>query len=379
MKAATVEETIFREPFERGVRLVALSLIEDAQKAADNLTSHSGDLRNGTAEGDEALHDFRVAVRRLRSWIGAFRPWLSDDVSRKRRRNLSSVADATRKTRDAAVHLEWLRKERPALSARQRVGQSWLTEQFEDERSRGCDDALAAAADFASLASTLTRKLEFYRAPVRETEAVDRFGAIFAKQLLEQSGKLRKRLAKVHEFTDVSEAHRARIAAKNLRYVAEPVVKLVAGGGAMVQTLKTLQDSLGELHDVHVFAEELAGATEKAAASRARRVSEVLMTTDIEESEEDRVRRARARDPGPGLLGLARRLHDSGMQSFGEIDRDWLNDAGAEFFERAGKLAADLRDRATLGTEIEVPTVVTSGELPNWLKDVMDREVELRP
>lgn len=103
------------------------------------------------------------------------------------------------------------------------------------------------------------------------------------------------------------------------------------------------------------------------------------MTTDIEESEEDRVRRARARDPGPGLLGLARRLHDSGMQSFGEIDRDWLNDAGAEFFERAGKLAADLRDRATLGTEIEVPTVVTSGELPNWLKDVMDREVELRP
>src|SRR5947209_17918526 len=111
MNERAADETILQQPFDRGVRLVALSLIDDAQKAADNLTEHAGDLRNGSAEGDEALHDFRVAVRRVRSWLGAFKPWLKNDVSRKKRRNLSRTAEATRETRDAAVHLEWLRKE----------------------------------------------------------------------------------------------------------------------------------------------------------------------------------------------------------------------------------------------------------------------------
>src|SRR5205809_338781 len=135
--------------------------------------------------------------------------WLSDDLARKRRRRLSRIAEATRKARDAAVHLEWLGKERPALSARQRVGQTWLAERLEDERSDGCNEALEAAADFGSIASKLTRKLEFYRAAVREPDTSDRFGAVFAEHLLAESDKLRKRLGRVHEFTDVTEAHRA--------------------------------------------------------------------------------------------------------------------------------------------------------------------------
>ena len=377
MKPATVDETILREPFERGVRLVALSLVEQAQKAADDLISHSADLRNAIAEGDEALHDFRVSIRRLRSWIGAFKPWLSDDVSRKRRKNLSDVADATRKTRDAAAHLQWLRQERSALSARQRVGQNWLTEQLGSDRNDGCDEALASAANFATVASALTGKLEFYRAPVRQTEDGERFGAVYAEQLLQQSEKLRKRLKRVHEFTDVTEAHRARIAAKNLRYVAEPVAPLVYGGDAMIDTLKKLQDSLGDLHDVHMFAEELIAAAEKTAATRARRVSEVVLTNDTEESEDDRVRRARARDPGPGLLGLARRLHDRGTQSFAELDRDWLNKRGADFFERVERLAADIARRSSSSEDSESgsATAYPGVELPDRLEDVVNEEV----
>src|SRR6266566_4108764 len=374
MKSIVTDEMILREPVDRGVRLVGMSLLDSAQKAGDKLTGLSKDLAEGDSAADEALHDFRVSIRRLRSWVRAFKPWVRDDLSRKQRRRLGGIADATRTIRDATVQLEWLRKERPALSARQRVGQTWLSERLESERRDGADLALAAAADFASRVPKLARRLESYRDSVSEPGGKTRFGAVYGERLLKESEKLRRRLAAVHHFTDVQEAHRARIAAKRLRYVAEPVSNLLRDGDAIIETLKTLQDSLGDLHDVHVFAEELVAATEKAAASRARRVSEVVLSDDEEDSEDDRVRRARARDPGPGLLGLARRLHERGIHAFAEIERDWLNDAGAAFFERVRDLAAEIAYRASRGTEIEHKYLLR--QLPAAAADAPSVEIE---
>ena len=354
MNSIVTDEAMLREPVDRGVRLVAISLLDDAQKAADKLTSLSKELRDGDTAGNEALHDFRVSIRRLRSWVRAFKPWLSDDVRRKQRRRFSRIAEATRIARDASVHLEWLRKERSALSARQRVGQTWLCERLEAQRSDGVDEALEAAKDFAPTFPRLTRRLDSYLAPVRDADDTPRFGAVVAERLLKESEKLRRQLAAVGSFTDVKKLHRARIAAKNLRYIAEPVSDLIRDGGAMIETLKVLQDVLGDLHDVHVFADELVTATEGAAGSRARRVSEVVLADDTDDTEDDRVRRARARDPGPGLLGLARLLHERGMHAYARLESDWLNDAGAPFFERVSELAADLGRRSSRGTvEIE--------------------------
>src|SRR5258705_13928839 len=151
MKSTEFDETILREPVDRGVRMVALSLIADAEKASEKLIGLSKQLRDGDAEGDEALHDFRVSIRRLRSWVKAFRPSVDDDVTRKWRRRLAKIADATRATRDGAVHLEWLRKERPALSARQRAGQKGVGDRLASARSDGGEDALGVAGGFAAV------------------------------------------------------------------------------------------------------------------------------------------------------------------------------------------------------------------------------------
>ncbi len=169
MKSIVTDEAMLREPVDRGVRLVAISLLEDAQKAAEKLSNLSKELRDGDAAGNDALHDFRVAIRRLRSWTRAFKPWLRDDLRRKQRRRFSRIADTTRIARDASVHLEWLRKERSALSARQRVGQTWLSERLDAQRNRGIDVALAAAMDFAPAVPKLTSRLDSYRAPVRDS------------------------------------------------------------------------------------------------------------------------------------------------------------------------------------------------------------------
>ena len=352
MQSIVTDEVMLREPVDRGVRLVAITLLEDAQKTADKLTSLSKELRDGDTAGNEALHDFRVAIRRLRSWVRAFKPWLGDDLRGKQRRRFSRIAETTRIARDASVHLEWLRKERSALSARQRVGQTWLSERLEAQRSGGVEVALAAAMDFAPVVPKLTRRLDSYRARVRESDGTARFGAVFAERLLKESEELRSRLAAVHSFTDVKQLHRARIAAKNLRYVAEPVSDLIRDGGAMIETLKALQDVLGDLHDVHVFADELVAATE-----------------------DDRVRRVRARDPGPGLLGLARLLHERGMHAYGELERDWLNDAGAPFFERVSELAAELGRRSSRGDK-EIEHKFLLKRLPLATVDAPSVEIE---
>jgi CHAD domain-containing protein/CYTH domain-containing protein len=375
MQSIVTDELMLREPVDRGVRLVAITLLEDGQKTADKLTSLSKELRDGDTAGNEALHDFRVAIRRLRSWVRAFKPWLGDDLRGKQRRRFSRIAETTRIARDASVHLEWLRKERSALSARQRVGQTWLSERLEAQRSGGVEVALAAAMDFAPVVPKLTRRLDSYRAPVRESDGTARFGAVFAERLLKESEELRSRLAAVHSFTDVKQLHRARIAAKNLRYVAEPVSDLIRDGGAIIETLKALQDVLGDLHDVHVFADDLVAATEDAAGSRARRVSEVVLADDKDDSEDDRVRRARARDPGPGLLGLARLLHERGMHAYGELERDWLNDAGAPFFERVSELAAELGRRSSRGDK-EIEHKFLLKRLPLATVDAPSVEIE---
>ena len=375
MKSIVTDEAMLREPVDRGARLVAISLLDDAQKAADKLTSLSKELRDGDAAGNEALHDFRVAIRRLRSWMRAFKPWLRDDLLRKQRRRFSRVAETTRIARDASVHLEWLRKERAALSARQRVGQTWLSERLEAQRRDGIDVALAAAIDFAPAVPKLTRRLGSYRAPVRETDDTARFGVVLAERQLRESDELRSRLTAVQSFTDAEELHRARIAAKNLRYVTEPVSDLIRDGGTLIETIKALQDSLGDLHDVHVFAGELVAATEAAAGSRARRVSEVVLADDKDDSEDDRVRRARARDPGPGLLGIARLLHERGMHAYTTLERDWLNDAGATFFERVSELAAELGRRSSRGN-MEIEHKYLLKRLPMATTDAPSVEIE---
>jgi CHAD domain-containing protein len=307
-----LDENLLREPADRGIRLVALSLIDRARTAGAALRHASHDLPEGAGKSDDALHDFRVAVRRLRSWIRAFRPWLREDVSRKRRKRLKAIADATNAIRDATVHLEWLRDEHRRLTAPQRAGYRLLESRLSAERASGVDPALEAASDFAAMADKLAKRFDVYCEPVETDEPPPRFGAVLAERVLEESESLRASLALNEGANDVDHAHRARIAAKRLRYVAEPVSSLV-DADAMIEELKLLQDSLGSLHDVHLFSTELVKASD---------------------------------DPGPGVLHFAERLHARGAHAYADVKRHWLGDAAAPFFDRVRRVADDLTRRA---------------------------------
>src|ERR1700728_1590690 len=109
-------EIPFRSP-EGGARRLALSYLDQAVAALPRL-SDSADR--------EALHDLRVALRRLRSCLRAYAAHLGDSVPRKLTRRLRRIAGATGPGRDAEVQIAWLRKQMRGLARHQRSGGSWL-------------------------------------------------------------------------------------------------------------------------------------------------------------------------------------------------------------------------------------------------------------
>src|SRR6476659_3496150 len=98
---------LLHQSVDRAARIVALDLLSAAARQRGRL----GNKRN-----TEALHDFRVAVRRLRSWLRAFDGWLDDSVSRKALRRLKRAARSTNASRDADVRLVWLREQRSTMN-----------------------------------------------------------------------------------------------------------------------------------------------------------------------------------------------------------------------------------------------------------------------
>jgi CHAD domain-containing protein/CYTH domain-containing protein len=320
MSTSEVPSDFLDLPVERAVRVVALTLLREAATTRARLID-PGDL--------EALHDFRVAVRRLRSWLRAYRPFLGDSVRGKDRRRLRAVARATSLARDTEVHLQWLQAQEPAFDAEQRAGLVHLRQQLE-MRKQDADEELRSEVgrDFSRVAESLATALPCYTvrgrvdAPPRITTMAD----ATAHLVTAATRCLRDRLAQVRTVADQPIAHEARIEAKRLRYLLEPLESVVDSASDVIARLKELQDLIGDMHDATLFIDEL--------------------VTDAESTDPD--------DPTrPGLVALVTRLRARETLAFERLDEEWLGDRSYVFFESTAAIAAELAVRARRDLEIE--------------------------
>ncbi len=338
-----ISSELLDQPVEQAARIVALDLLDKAMTARQRL---------GDPSDSDAVHDFRVAVRRLRSWLRGLGPWLEDSTPKKAVRRLAKAARLTGDARDAEGHLTWLHAQRSALSVRQRRGLSWLVEQIEtDKRHDEHTVTTKGGRAFDRAATALSRKLPSYRAHLDsdDGETPRRFAAVMAELLRDHATTLSRRLARVETFEDEKGAHAARIAGKRLRYLLEPFAKHVDGGTELVDDLARMQDTLGDWHDVHVFSAAIVRASESAAAAEGRRLSEAV----VEGKDMTRALRAdRGRDVRLGLLALAGRLHQRGQEAFVDAKSKWLGE-GDPFVARVDAVAQSLAARAGRSTEIE--------------------------
>ncbi len=136
---------------QEGSRLVALAYLDEVAWA---------ERRLGDPHDSEALHDFRVGLRRLRSSTRAYRSQLKGSVSKKLRQLLRDLTQATNPGRDTEVKLAWLHQQAERLGAGESEGMGWLIGRLEGrgyealERIRG-----DVARKFSKLASQLRRRL----------------------------------------------------------------------------------------------------------------------------------------------------------------------------------------------------------------------------
>jgi CHAD domain-containing protein/CYTH domain-containing protein len=384
-----------RESTHRAVRLVALGHLADASAARDRLKSSSD---------HEALHDFRVALRRLRSWERAFRPYLRGDLSKKLRRRLRSVAGDTGASRDLEVHLSWLVEQRRSLGRRQRPGLSWILANLRQQKTEA-DSLLAhdVGGRFGRLESKLRKALETYRDRVRlrddgSAAQPPAFADALAPRVRDAAGDLRDHLERVQSAADQRDCHEARISAKRLRYLLEPVARSVRGASDVVERLKSMQDVLGDLHDAQVFGAEISELATEAARVTApdaevvrsnggsRRVEpredvpestvnpapadaspetpgEPVATPSAESEEAQTVviptrnrapaLLAPAVDPLPGIMALSDRLRDRATAAFAQFTAEWLGEQSAAFFRDTDAVADRIAEAARAGVEIE--------------------------
>lgn len=90
----------------------------------------------GTRAGDdiEALHDMRVASRRLRAALSVFAKIFSEDEFRRFDRQAADITDALGAVRDLDVQLDYLRNYRNALPPNEAYGINRLIERQSDLR-----------------------------------------------------------------------------------------------------------------------------------------------------------------------------------------------------------------------------------------------------
>jgi len=336
--------TLLDRPPEEGARRLALGFLDQAAAARPRLSAGGDD--------DEALHDFRVGLRRLRSCLQAYAGELGESVPGKLGKRLKRLADASGSGRDTEVQIEWLRAQAPALARHQRPGLRWLLDRLEARKAKAYGRIEGrVAARFDDLAAELRDRLSVYTAEVR-LDRLDRgaeparratLGGAAAAILAGDVETLRERLDAIGGPDDALRAHKARIAAKRLRYLLEPLVDEIAAAAPaarpLVKRVKALQDLLGELHDAHVLEDELADALGAAAAERA---AALYAATLAAEPDEKLLRAERRRARESGILALARLNRERRDRLYREADEGWLGGRAAPFLAEVAALGEAL-------------------------------------
>ena len=212
----------------------------------DEILAHDPGTRLGA--DPESLHDFRVAVRRLRALLRTIRPLVDSTYSEPLREELKWLGGLLGDVRDLDVLLEHLRDELAALGTPDSMlgeGALQALESERDAKRAALLEALATDRYFALLDA-----LE----QTADTLAVKRKARI-EKLAAKEFAKVRRDVKRAGESPSDTVLHEIRKRAKKARYAAE----LVSGGSAarFVADVKELQDVLGEHHDAIVAEQRL--------------------------------------------------------------------------------------------------------------------------
>ncbi len=295
---------------EDATRTIARRILAQAKAAAKRLLD---------ASDETALHDFRVAIRRLRSTLRAWRGPLKGRIGRKHERMLSALQRATGGGRDAEVALDYLGVHPLKEGAAADDGHRWLVHRLSEQFQASMQDVREPVREaFRRTRRKLRRRLR----GKRQRTAPVSFAQALAAAVGRHGEDLRVRLERVATRADEDEAHEARIRGKRLRYLVEPVAKGLPEAAVLVKRCRALQDVLGDLNDASVLAAAIRDWQSEAGPT--------------------------ARE---GLDARLAQIDRHGATLFAAFARDWLGDARAAL---AADVAALVRRLEAAAPNVEI-------------------------
>lgn len=195
----------------------------------------------------DALHQSRVALRRLRSAFSLFKPVLDAPRVARLRQEIGWLAGELARAREIDVLLERVSQEPLRQRLREMRGEAYLqaTQAIQSERGR---DAVFDVAEWLMVGKQ--REGEQDKVPTAPL-AFD-----LARAVLERHHRKVRRKGRGLAELDDAQRHALRKCAKTLRYAADFFEGLFPGKKArhrharFIHALESLQDILGELNDL---------------------------------------------------------------------------------------------------------------------------------
>lgn len=295
-------------------------LLNDAKTQAENL---------GNDEDSETLHDFRVSVRHLRSFIKSYEDFIKG--AKKHRQRFSEVMTLTNAGRDNEVHLAWIKERQATANNLEKDGIGYLLENLS---SSDDVDLGKVKKRFEKAAEKLEQTFSKHS---EETE--ESFAVATANVLQNYSKDLETLLAAIEKPEDDTAIHEARITGKKLRYTLELLESKEAN--TLVKRLKKFQDTAGDLHDLQVlepkvqtflFAETVLWSQAFRDGSKTLSHDQLNQLPELQRSY--------------GLAAVQRKLEVEKTALFRDLQKNWLGTGSQDFFNDLGALIESLGEVA---------------------------------
>ena len=209
------------------------------------------------AADTEFLHDFRVAIRRTRSALSQIKAVFPTRIIDRYKREFAWLGQMTSPSRDLDVYLLNFDDYRDSLPVAVRPDIEPLRS-FLIRHQKAENKALVKVLDSARYARLIRNWRTFLEQPVNERSTLKNAGRPVSEVASQRIWRVFRRVIQegdaITADSPADDLHELRKTCKKLRYLMEFFASLYPSGNikGLIQTLKILQDNLGDFQDYEV-------------------------------------------------------------------------------------------------------------------------------
>ena len=209
-----------------------------------------------TGEDIEALHDMRVASRRLRAALRVFKSALPAKILVIVVGQVGAVTHALGSVRDHDVFIDYLEKQSKKIDE----DINWLLDVEKEDRDQSRKQMLDTLNNLPSGLLELKITTMLSKSTMTKNKPRNFMAAQASKLIVPRLNDLISLSHAIYNSELIAEIHQMRIASKKLRYTMEafipcfeqPIIDLIS-------EIKLLQEQLGMIHDCDVWVDKLTG------------------------------------------------------------------------------------------------------------------------